>query len=113
MEQSEKSNNVNLVIDAENPIPTQPAEVTVSVEEKSFRNEFEKRLDEIGEKFKGELTDEQKKQKKLELLKLQKEAMEQFNKVWNSLSREKKRSLTKPGLKFSNRLMRNLKVKPK
>jgi hypothetical protein len=84
-------------------------EIPISKEEKEWKHEFERRLDEIAEKYKGELTPEQKKQRELEMHKLAADSMKEFNRVWSTLTRSHKRKLIKKEKRYSSRLKTRLK----
>ena len=77
--------------------------------ESKFRAEYKAKLDEIEAKYKDRvLTADEKKQRKLELLKIQKDYQDRFDEAWQRLSSEQKSSLeTMP---FAKRLKHNLKI---
>jgi hypothetical protein len=84
-------------------------EEAISPEEKVFKDEFSQRLDEIGEKFKGELTPEQKKEKALLEQKVATDAMKKVSELWNALPRHRKRELTPAKNKYAAKLKKRLK----
>lgn len=90
--------------------PVEGIEVNAKMQTpKEYADEVNARLEEIGKKYSGELTKEQRIEKKLAQQALANEVMEKVGEDWKKLTRKQKRQITAPGQKFSERVRKRLK----
>ncbi len=100
--------------DPVNLVQGEPPAVEVNVKNQSpkeFEAEVKAKLEAIEEKYKGELTPEQKKERRLQQIALSNQIMGRVEEDWNKLSRKQKRQITAEGQKYSDRVRKRLKGK--